>query len=386
MPAITEPPKATPEPQIKDTGPNPQSALAGFMSKLQKKPEAAAPEIKVVPTETQAQPHQQPAPNQTQSATTKEDANWPRTAADWKALKAAQAKEVAERESAIAALKKETSELQAKLKTLPAEDPEKPILKSQIEELRGQVKEFSEQLYSAARERHPEFVAKYDKKIEAAMKLADTVSGREISKLLQLPEGEYRDEKLQEIFDDLPELKRSRLGPILNDIDVLRSQRASELSTSREEFEAMVKKHQLDTTAAQEKKAKEELAMVESMWADAQAKRATLKPRDGDEAFNKALMDRINAAREVMLGKADPETVINTMLNAAEKDIYQSEAESLREEVRQLKEQISTVKGAAPRLAEPGTQKGDGKVPVSSGMSPRQAMAAWIQNTVKAGT
>ena len=399
------PPATPPEPQIKDTSPNPQQALAGFFGKMQTTPtdlpgagsaekdgDGGTTKADGPPTASVAQATTPTTPKPLEQSTSinlvspDDDESWPKDSNDWKLRKANQARKIAERDAAIATLKKEKAEIETKLKTLPADDPEKPILKSQIEELRTQVKQFSDQLYSVARERHPEFVAKYDKKIDSALKLAEAVAGPKIAQLLKLPEGDYRDEKLQEVFDGLSEMKRARLGPILNEIDLLQSQRASELSVSQEEFQVMVKKHELETRDAELRKNQDEINRAESMWNTTLAQRPTLKPKEGDEAFNAALQKRINQARDVMFGRAKPEEVINTMLNAAEYEALKPETESLREEVRQLQEQLKAVQGATPRLGEPSPNKGDTNVPLTSGMSPRQAMTAFIQKTLKAGT
>jgi len=147
-----------------------------------------------------------------------------RSASDFKSLKQ-------ERDTA----KRELEELKAKLGELENNDVNEVLQRTQKER-----DEYSRQLKLSAIERHPEFRRKFDDRISAVVKNAQSTVGEhnadQIARLLKMDDSEMRTEGIEQIFAELSPSRQAKLGAMLAQVDDIRSERRMMLENSEESY------------------------------------------------------------------------------------------------------------------------------------------------------
>jgi len=359
-PAPTPEPAAPKEPDGQTPPPKP-SADAPVVEKPTAKPDAdTAP----TPPDAPAKPDAD------------DETKWPRTAQQWKEFKKARAEEVQKRDEEIKALKAERDEIKKKITEAPAASPELEALKKDRDEL-------SERLRILDVERHPKFAAYFQNKTQAQIDLAKRIVGTEYAdtaaKLLTLPEGQFKDQQIEEMLVNLTPLQQSRFGSVLNALADIESERQGEIKRSRDNFEKMT----AEQTAAREGQVKALEKAFNEAAVKAQESNPVFKKRDGDHAWNTEVEKRLETARNLFFGKGmTPERVIQAALDASALPAILTGYEAMYNENERLKSQIAELSKASPAI-QSRERQGDGSpqpVPIKQGMRPDEITKAWVRS------
>ncbi len=271
--------------------------------------------------------------------------------------------------------------------------PEDALTKRELEALKKEKEDLSAQLFTAARERHPEFKAKYESKI--GDKVADIKSmvpgelGDKIARLLNEPDSQWKTDALKEALGEVDELDRPLIRQSWLEIDKLHRQRNAELATSRDEFNKLVSDHEGKTRAQQEQQAKAQRDIADKLF-DAgldtlkKSKMAELAERSDDKEWNSALTDGIGSARKIIHGEAEPQQVVESViLGRVAYPKVVAERDSLRVENAKLAAQIESLTKANPGLTTPNPKAAPGMSPqtaLTRGTTPSAAIGNYVRS------
>jgi hypothetical protein len=312
------------------------------------------------------------------------EGHWPRSAQEWEKFKA-----VAREDADLIAkerdeFKNKYTEAEKRLadtsKTVPAD----------YEAVKKERDEFDKALRQVAVSEHPKFKAYYDGKegnqIELAKRIVGTEKADKIAELLKAPESGYRDEQLSQLIDELPPIQQSRIGGVLNAITEIRTERQGEIEKAREGFTAIQEENKKRAQGFKEQIEK----TFESQVAQFQAKEGgnpLYQKKDGDDAWNKAVDERIAVAKGYVFGSLKPEQMTSAALNAAATPALIQEILTLEKEASDLRAQIAALTKANPTVGgdrtkpAAGSEEGNAagaRVEVKPGMRPMDATSKWM--------
>lgn len=372
--------------------------MSGLTPITETAPAAIAPATPPPPEPKAPEPAAPPAPEPPKLAVTApaepakpaaedDESKWPRSAKDWDAFKAKRK----ERETALSKerddIKAERDRLNEEITTLKGQGPS-----PELETLKKERDEYEQQLRLHAVENHPKFKAYFDGKTNAQIELAKRIVGTDnadaISKALALPEGDYRDAKIQEVFDTLSPLQQSRLGSVTNALSEIQAERQTEVARSRENFEKM----QTEQKTAQERTAAESNKAAQDAVNDALAKAQDPKTglflfqkQEGNEAWNKEVDSRIAGFKHLATGPATREQRIQACRDAAAFPAVLRYAQERDAEIAKLTAQVKSLSAVQPSPGGKGnaTPENNGTpvpIKINSGSRPMEASKAWIAN------
>ncbi len=276
---------------------------------------------------------------------------WPRSAGEWSKFKATRDEQYKKRDGRIAELEKALAEREAKLASFSAAvDPkEHSIVREERDKL-------SEALRLAAVEKHPRFVAYYDGKVAAQVELAKRVVGPEraeaVATLLKQPENPWRAQQLEELLSELSPMSGSRLGGILNTIDALQEERATEIDKARADYDSALARQQAEGTAAQQQQRTQAEQLFDRMAAEAglpmlQARAAT---EPDSTAWNAAVQQRLQQAKALLFGQEKPESLVKAALSAVSFPVAVEHIRALATELEQTKAELAGLRKATPTV------------------------------------
>lgn len=313
----------------------------------------------------------------------------PTNAEKWKKWNEARDAEFKRRDDEAATLKKELESVKQQIADNAKAKPADALSVAELENLKKERDELSAQLSVVGLERHPEFKKKYDAKIEEQLNdikmVAAGENGDKIVKLLNLPESTWRTDNLKEALAEVDELDRAAVRTAWLNIDKIRRQRESELSTSREEFNRKITEHQLKEKTQQAEAAKQQRSMVDKLFdsnlESLSKKISELSAKKGDEAYNTALQQRLAEAKAILYGEAPPDRVVQAVLSDAAFSQVQSERDNLRVENEKLTAQLESLKGAS-KIGPTQGAKAPGMSPETAftrDTTPNKAIRGWVQ-------
>jgi hypothetical protein len=313
-----------------------------------------------------------------------EEDKLPRTAQEWAKFKQARK----EREEALT---KEKEELAGKIKELQASFASTatitPEQQKELERLKGEVEEYSKRLQIVDVQSHPKFQAYFQKKTDEQLALAKSIVGadraEEVSKLLMMPEGEYKTVKIEQLLADLSTLQQSRLGSVLNALDVVNREKETEITHAKENYQKMQEEQK--AAGLQRRQAAEKLfGDTVAAMQDAKAGMAAFQKREGDEKWNAGVDERITRAKELIWGKdVSPDRVMKAALHAAAMPAILESHQRLHDENQKLQAQVAELQAAKPGLeggTPPKNSEGMQRMEVRRGMSPQEVTAAWAKS------
>lgn len=335
-------------------------------------PDAGKPETPVAPP---AEPAAAPATKKADGAD-----KWPRSAQEWKKFKE-------ERDAAFSERDKRIAELESELTTVKSSQPQTTLDPKEFESVKAERDQLSKKLQVVAVTQHPKFEAYFKQKTDAQLALAKRIVGAEdaeaVAKLLLMPDDEIRTQRLEEVVNNLPQVKAIQFGAVLNSIEEIRQERQTEIERAEQSYQEMI--------ANEEKAHKDRRSNLEKAFNDAVAKVQSkddglpmFQLRDGDEAWNNDVKKRLDTAKAVLFGQHQtPDTLVNVTLNAM---AYQPLLNTLRSAITEngkLKAQIAELTKANPSL-EPGRPEGEESAAIRNptskpGMRPMDATASWTK-------
>lgn len=319
---------------------------------------------------------------------------WPRSAKDWKARKEKQ-------KAKLDAAYKERDQIKGELETIRGQlekSGDSTKLTEQLKAIQTERDQLSDTLKVIAVENHPRFKAYFEGKTNQQLDMAKRIVGaekaEEVASLLKLDASRYRDEQLETVLAELSPLAQSQLGSVINALENIRAERASEIANAKGTYEKML--------AQQAETAKSRTAKIDELFAaelktvqDKEKGSPMFQLRDGDEAWNKSVTERINAAKNIISGKLSPEQAVTQALAAAAFPAILQHVSSLAQQLAAAQEQVKKLSAASPTVEQtPPTVTGSehqGEAPTNvpithkSSTTPMEATRNWIKGLQAAG-
>lgn len=332
--------------------------MAGLPSITEDKPAAIAPstpvEAPAAPTpstttpEPAKAPETKPAPAMVPSEN--EEEKWPRDAKDWDKFKAKRREKEAQLVSERETIKAERDKLSSEIAELKKSGPS-----PELEQFKKERDELSERLRMADIERHPRFKQYYDGKTSEQIGLARAIVGKDladqVSTLLQMPDSEFRTERINELVGNLSVMQQSRIGSVLNSLEQINSERASEIVKAKTDFEKVSTFEKQRQEQAQQESIQKAQSVFDSFVKSAQDPQTglmTFQKKDGDSAWNNEVEARVQSARELLFGKASPETMIQAAIRAVSLPAVLTSHKAALDKIATLESQVKALTASTP--------------------------------------
>jgi hypothetical protein len=285
-----------------------------------------------------AAPPDEPAPASIKS---------PEGIADWNKLR-----------SEAQTLRTQKAELEKMLEVRSKASPE-------VETLRKQNQELSERVRILNVEQHPQFQAYFGNKTAEAIAIARSAAGvgkaEEVTRILQLPDSDYRAEQIDALIADLPVSRQTRVLSALTQLDSINAERTAAIDRAKRDGVSVQQQQQ---QAAQEHQAKMN-QIFEATVKDAIENVGAFQPREGDEAWNSEIPQRVATAKYILFGNATPEEQATAAIWAASAPVLQQMVLQAQDEISALKVENAKLRSstpspsaggeAAPTTEEPGS-------------------------------
>lgn len=319
---------------------------------------------------------------------------WPRKAQDWKAIKTKHKEQTSELTKKVSEYEAKVKDYETKLAAAAGASPEaEKRWTEKLAEKEKELAEYQNRLRQIAVERDPRFEQHFNdltqQQIAAAVRVVGAQNGEQVKQLLAMPEGAERDAALQDFADTLPMLKQGQLGGVLANLAAIQQERDTQIANARSNYEKIQRDNQETAKAAQTKRQQQ----VEQMFNDA-VKQAqdpangnpAFQMRQGDDAWNKGVDERVQFARNLLTGQLDPSIVTKAAFYAASTPailkLYVDAGKASAEKITALEAQIKELTAAQPGMAGGArtTQPGGASKPISSNTSPRDAMKSFTDS------
>lgn len=348
---------------LHDALPNP-SVGAGNDAEPKPQPDApaqpasspAAPVADHKPTEVAA-----PAPETPASAKPEDESKWPRSAKEWKNFTEKQKARVAEFE-------KQLAEREAKIKDLEAKTNQAitPEVQKEIDGLKKENDEFSRQLRLVAVTTHPRFKQYFDSKTNATLaQLKNCVPAdriESVTKLIQEPDSERRDNSINELLEEMTPLQRARMQGVLSGLSAIQAEKEAEISRANQDYEQMVAQAKAQKEQQQAGFHKSLEDTIKSMQ-DAKAGRPEYQMREGETEWNASVQKRIEAGKKLITGNLPADVMFRAAFDAAAYPDVLAGYKAALGEVDKLKKQIAAMSAANPKLETQTRSQPNGSEP-----------------------
>lgn len=337
---------------------------------------------------------------------------WPRTSADWDKFKENRKQEREKLEREIKTRDETIGSLQAKVKETEeaiskgAGNGEFPAeAKKQIETLQARANQLSQRLQELEVTAHPDFQSYFKFKIDEQVSIAKDMLGEEKGKkfeeIVNIPEHpslrEYKKAAMDDLLSDLSPYEAGSLSSVTTNLRMIERERQSEISkakTHADELKAKAdteKKQTATQTAAQREKLFNDAITT---LKDDKVGSAVYQKRDGDEAWNKAVEQRILNAKRYLFGAPDlkPEEISLAALHAAAFPgilaAYKEDMVSWRERAEKAEGQVKALTAAQPGNRNGGAGGGGGgegeALELRDDMNPFEASRAFAKKMIDA--
>ncbi len=257
-------------------------------------------------------------------------------------------------------IKEEKAQLAKQLDELKAGKTTNPNFEAQLKTLQEERDALSERVRLLDIERHPEFVKKYEGKInsvfESVKGLVGT-DGERLVGLLKSPESDYRNSQIDDIVDGLSPSKKAKLGALIVRYDEINGEKAAEMSEAKSDYDAIISKYQQDN----EQGTKAALESASKTWAKVSENARALEifePREGDEEWNGELNQRLSLAQQIFNGENSEEDLAKAALWAAAAPKYRELLYSQVEVNKRLQAELAKYRGSEPGVSSKATNPG----------------------------
>ena len=257
-------------------------------------------------------------------------------------------------------IKEEKAQLAKQLDELKAGKTTNPNFEAQLKTLQEERDALSERVRLLDIERHPEFVKKYEGKInsvfESVKGLVGT-DGERLVGLLKSPESDYRNSQIDDIVEGLSPSKKAKLGALIVRYDEINGEKAAEMSEAKSDYDAIISKYQQDN----EQGTKAALESASKTWAKVSENARALEifePREGDEEWNSELNQRLSLAQQIFNGENSEEDLAKAALWAAAAPKYRELLYSQVEVNKRLQAELAKYRGSEPGVSSKATNPG----------------------------
>jgi hypothetical protein len=257
-------------------------------------------------------------------------------------------------------IKEEKAQLAKQLEELKSGKSTNPNFESQLKALQEERDALSERVRLLDVERHPEFVKKYEGKINGvfdSVKNLVGTDGERLIGLLKSPESDYRNSQIDDIVEGLSPAKKAKLGALIVKYDEINGERASEISEAKADYDAVISKYQHDN----EEGTKAALEQASKTWAKVSENARALEifePRENDEEWNSELNQRLSLAQQIFNGENSEEDLAKAALWAAAAPKYRELLYAQVEVNKRLQAELSKYRGSEPGVTSKATTGG----------------------------
>ena len=257
-------------------------------------------------------------------------------------------------------IKEEKAQLAKQLEELKAGKSTNPDFESQLKALQEERDALSERVRLLDIERHPDFIKKYEGKINGvfdSVKSLVGTDGERLVSLLKSPESDYRNSQIDDIVEGLSPSKKAKLGALIVKYDEINGERASELSEAKADYDAVISKYQQDN----EEGTKAALESATKTWQKVSSDARSLEifePRENDEEWNSELNQRLSLAQQIFNGENSEEDLAKAALWAAAAPKYRELLYAQVEVNKRLQAELSKYRGSEPGVSSRATTGG----------------------------
>jgi len=257
-------------------------------------------------------------------------------------------------------IKEEKAQLARQLDELKAGKSTNPDFESQLKALQEERDALSERVRLLDIERHPDFIKKYEGKINGvfdSVKSLVGTDGERLVSLLKSPESDYRNSQIDDIVEGLSPSKKAKLGALIVKYDEINGERASELSEAKADYDAVISKYQQDN----EEGTKAALESATKTWQKVSSDARSLEifePRENDEEWNSELNQRLSLAQQIFNGENSEEDLAKAALWAAAAPKYRELLYAQVEVNKRLQAELSKYRGSEPGVSSRATTGG----------------------------
>jgi hypothetical protein len=257
-------------------------------------------------------------------------------------------------------IKEEKAQLAKQLEELKAGKSTNPDFESQLKALQEERDALSERVRLLDIERHPEFIKKYEGKINGvfdSVKNLVGTDGERLVSLLKSPDSDYRNSQIDDIVEGLSPSKKAKLGALIVKYDEINGERASELSEAKADYDAVISKYQQDN----EEGTKAALESATKTWQKVSNDARSLEifePRENDEEWNSELNQRLSLAQQIFNGENSEEDLAKAALWAAAAPKYRELLYAQVEVNKRLQAELSKYRGSEPGVTSRATAVG----------------------------
>jgi hypothetical protein len=215
---------------------------------------------------------------------------------------------------------------------------------------------YAEKLRLLDIERHPEFVKKYETKLNSINDSIKALAGSDAAKLealIRTPQSDYRDQQIDEIIESMTPAKRAKLGALLVQQDQVKQERDAEITEAKTDYEKIASQYK------QQSEAKDRFALQKSeqVWTEVSKLASELEvfqAKEGDPNSAADVAASLDLARSIFNGENTEEDLAKAALWAAAAPRYREALYAQVEINKRLNAELSKLKGAGPSVASKG--------------------------------
>ena len=280
-------------------------------------------------------------------------------------------------------IKEEKAQLAKQLEELKSGKTSNPNFEEQLKTLQQERDTLSERVRLLDVERHPEFVKKYEGKINGVFDSVKSLvgsDGERLVGLLKSPESDYRNSQIDDIVEGLSPSKKAKLGALIVKYDEINGEKASEISEAKSDYDAIISKYQQDN----EQGTKAALESATKTWQKVSENARALEifePRDGDEEWNGELNERLSLAQQIFNGENSEEDLAKAALWAAAAPKYRELLYAQVEVNKRLQAELSKFRGSEPGVTSKATG-GGGSRPANASSAKSEDFVASVMKSL----
>ena len=280
-------------------------------------------------------------------------------------------------------IKEEKAQLAKQLEELKSGKTSNPNFEEQLKTLQQERDALSERVRILDVERHPEFVKKYEGKINGVFDSVKNLvgsDGERLVGLLKSPESDYRNSQIDDIVEGLSPSKKAKLGALIVKYDEINGEKASEISEAKSDYDAIISKYQQDN----EQGTKAALESATKTWAKVSENARALEifePRDGDDEWNGELNQRLSLAQQIFNGENSEEDLAKAALWAAAAPKYRELLYAQVEVNKRLQAELSKFRGSEPGVSSRATGSG-GSRPANTNTAKSEDFVASVMKSL----
>lgn len=259
--------------------------------------------------------------------------------------------------------RKQAEEYQRKISELEKKAPT-AIDATELESLKKQNEDYQKRLQVLAVERDPQFEAHFGGRTKQALDYVKQSvpgeNGEKLHRLLSQPDSEYRTAALEEAISGLSHVEQSKIGAVMVQLDTINADRQAQIDKASETYKA-IQSRQQQATQANQKQLTDAMNSVVERARDPKSGMVVFQERQGDEAWNTEVKQRIGLVNHILTGRLSPEDLAKAATWSAAAPALLQEVKTRDSEIAALRKQISDLSAA-----NPDPSRGKGEMPAAA--------------------